>query len=62
MAFGWRHLEPSLLDNTTSMQSNSDNNDQNGDEIEDVAEIEGEHFVCFAQKLAPRKKMHVLQL
>ena len=48
MAFGWRHLEPSLLDNTTSMQSNNDDHDQNGDEIEDVAEIKGEHFACFA--------------
>ena len=48
-------MEPSLLDNTTSMQSNNDNNDQNGDKIEDMAEIEIEHFVCFTQKLAPSK-------
>ena len=51
MVFGWRqlHLEPSLLDNTTPMQSKNDNNDQNGDKIGDVAEIEIEHFACFAK-------------
>ena len=43
--YGWRqlHLEQSLLDSAaTPMQSENYDQDQNGDETEDVAQIEGD--------------------